>query len=173
MAPSDSVWYAALTAEGIGRWNLTTSYPSSVVLPSCSASGSDVYCVGGTDQNGNPVNSAFYASLSPDGVGQWIPTTAYPLPATGQSCGASGGYVYCVGGASTGGQTISYSNAVYYAKASSTGVGTWGEAPDYPRDTGTNCAVTSGYIYCVGGFDDSAQGENDIVNYAPLGSLTA
>jgi hypothetical protein len=171
MAPSDTAWYAGLSATGIGAWNRTASYPNIVALPSCAEWGGYIYCVGGADSNSNPLSNAFYASLTAQGIGQWIPTTGYPLPATGQSCATSGGYIYCVGGATTGGQTASYTNAVYYAPVSASGIGTWKEATDYPNTVGTSCAVSFRYIYCVGGFDSSVEGENDAVNYASLATL--
>jgi hypothetical protein len=173
VAPSDSAWYAQLSPTGIGAWTRTTSYPSSAFLPSCTGAGGFIYCVGGADPNGNPLGDAFYASLAPSGIGQWVPTTGYPLPATGQSCNTAAGYIYCVGGATTGGQSIAYTNAVYYAPISSSGIGTWTEAQDYPDSIGTSCAISSGYIYCVGGFDGSTEGENSMVGYASLSTLRA
>jgi len=172
VAPSNSVWYAQLTSSGIGRWNKTTAYPADSYLPACFTEGHDIFCIGGVDSSDNPLGSAYYASLSRSGVGQWIPTTAYPLPSTGQACAVSESYVYCVGGATSGGQYATFTSAVYYAKISSSGIGTWKGGPDYPTSVGTTCAIYSARLYCVGGYDGSAQGENNKVFYAPLSSIS-
>jgi hypothetical protein len=169
--PTDTSWYAALSQTGIGRWNLTTSYPEGTYLPSCAASGNRVYCVGGVDTNSNPLGEAYYAALNSAGVGEWVPTTNYPLPSTGESCEISGGYIYCVGGATTGGQTTSYTDATYSAPISSSGIGTWKGGPDFPEPLQTSCAIIGGGIYCVGGFDESSAGVTNLVRYASLSSF--
>jgi hypothetical protein len=171
VAPSNSVWYAQLTSSGIGRWSKTTAYPANSYLPSCFTADSDIFCLGGVDSSDNPLGTAYYASISSTGVGEWIPTSAYPLPATGQACAVSDGSVYCVGGATSGGQYAAYTSAVYSAPISSSGIGSWKEGPDYPVSVGTSCAIASTRIYCVGGYDTSAQGEDDYVYFAPLSSI--
>ena len=171
VGPSSSNWYAPLSETGIGTWKQTTTYPTNAYLPSCFIAGSYIYCVGGVDSGDNPIGNAYYASLSSSGVGQWVQTTSYLLPSTGPSCAASRGYVYCVGGATTGGQTPSYSNAVYMAPVSSAGIGTWTAGPNFPIGVATSCAIGGGRMYCVGGFDGSSKGENNAVVYASLSSL--
>jgi hypothetical protein len=103
---------------------------------------------------------------------QWVPTTAYSLPATGQSCAFSDGFVYCVGGATSGGQSAAYTSAVYFALVSTSGIGAWKNGPDYPLSVSTNCAIASGRLYCVGGYDSSAEEEDNNVNYASLSSIS-
>ena len=172
VAPSSSAWYAELSPSGIGNWSKTTAYPLNTYLPSCFTAESGIFCIGGVDSSDNPLGNAFYATLSSSGIGQWVPTTASPLPATGQSCTFSDGFVYCVGGATSGGQSAAYTNAVYFASVSTSGIGAWKEGPDYPLSVGTNCAIASGRLYCVGGYDGSTEGENNNVNYAPLSSIS-
>ncbi len=171
VAPSSSSWYAQLTSTGIGAWSKTASYPTNAYLPSCFATGQVIYCIGGVDSSDNPLGNVYYASLSGSGIGDWIPTTAYPLPATGQACSASMGYVYCVGGATSGGQSASYTNAVYATTISSEGLGTWTSGPDFPSSVATTCITSSGYLYCIGGFDASYLGVEGAVRYASLASL--
>jgi len=172
VAPSNSVWYAQLTPTGIGHWSRTAPYPSNSYLPTCFTAGHYIYCLGGVDSSDNPLGNAYYATISANGLGEWVPTTSYPLPATGQACAVSGNYVYCVGGATTGGQDASYTNAVYYAAVSSSGIGAWTEGPDYPASVGTACAIASARLYCIGGYDGSTQGENSNVYYATLSSIS-
>ena len=171
--PSDTAWYAPLSSTGIGSWNQTSSYPAGTYLPSCTASGDKVYCVGGVDSNGNPLGNSFYAALGPKGIGEWIPTTSYPLPSTGQACDIAGGNIYCVGGATTGGQTLSYTDATYFASISSTGIGQWTDGPSYPEPIQTSCAILGSIIYCIGGFNESPAGVSPYVRYALLASFGA
>jgi len=169
--PTNSVWYAPLSSSGIGEWSLTTPYPANVYLPSCFASGSEVYCVGGEDGNDNSLGTAYYATLSSSGVGAWTSTTSYPVAGTGQACVISSGNILCVGGETAGGSSPSYTNAVYYASISSGGIGAWKQSQGYPISVQTACAALSGDIYCMGGFDGSSVGENNFVEYASLSSL--
>jgi hypothetical protein len=173
---SSSVWYAQLSSSGISSWTLTTSYPSNVYIPVCSAANSYIYCVGGADINDNSLNTVYYAELTGTGVGAWSQTTSYPVSESGQACVASSENIYCVAGVTAEGSSSSspsYTNAVYYAPVSSGGVGTWKQAANYPISVETTCAVSSGNLYCVGGFDGSSAGENNAVDYASLVSLAS
>jgi len=169
--PTNSVWYAPISASGIGKWGLTAAYPVSVQFPSCFASGSEIYCLGGADANGNSLGTAYYATLSSSGVSAWTSTTSYPVAGSGQACVISSGDILCVGGETSGGSSPTYTNAVYYAPISAGGIGTWKQSPNYPVSVGTTCVGLSGDIYCVGGFDQSSVGANNFVEYASLASL--
>ena len=172
VAPSSSAWYAKLSPSGIGNWSRTTPYPLNSYLPSCFVAESSIFCLGGVDSSDNPLGAAYFATLSGQGIGQWVPTTAYPLPATGQACASSSGTVYCVGGTTSGGQSAAYTNAVYFAPVAASGIGAWKEGPDYPSSVGTTCATASGRLYCVGGYDGDTEGEDGNVNYASLSSIS-
>lgn len=168
---TNSVWYAPLSSSGIGNWSLSTPYPANLYFPSCFASNGYIYCLGGADGNDNSQSTDYYAALSSTGVGTWTQTTAYPLQASGQACAFSSGYIYCVGGEEDP-SSNSYTNAVYYAAVSPGGIGTWKQGSNYPLSVGTTCVISSGYLYCVGGFDGSSAGENSATYYIPLTSLT-
>jgi hypothetical protein len=172
---TSSVWYAPISSSGIGTWVHTTSYPENVYYPTCFVANGYVYCLGGADSNDNSLSTDYYAPLSSSGVGTWTQTTAYPVQETGQACVISSGYIYCVGGETNGGSSNSnpsYTNAVYYAPVSVSGIGTWKQAGVYPNSVGTNCALYSGAIYCVGGFENNA-GETNAVYYSSLTALTS
>jgi len=169
--PTNSVWFAPLSSSGIGNWSLTTAYPTNVYYPVCYTAASDIYCLGGADDNGNSLGTSYYATLSPSGVGAWTSTTAYPVSGTGQACVISSGNILCVGGETSGGNSPSYTNAVYYAPISSVGIGTWKQSTSYPISVGTTCVALSGNIYCVGGFDGSSTMEDNVVEFASLASL--
>jgi hypothetical protein len=91
-------------------------------------------------------------------VGQWLPTTSYPLALNGQSCVTSGPnsaiVLYCIGGVDSSG--TDYGNA-YYASLNSgiykSGVpDPWTSASQYAQSVAyLKCAVYSGTDYCVGG----------------------
>lgn len=166
---TNSVWYAPISSSGIGSWSLSLSYPQNIFFPSCVASSSDIYCIGGVNGNDNGVNSVYYATLSSGGVGTWTKTTNYPSSLVGQACAISSGYIYCVGGES--GQN-SYSDAVYYAAISSTGVGAWQKAANYPVNVETTCVASSSDLYCVGGFVSGSTGETASTFYAALSSIS-
>jgi hypothetical protein len=85
----------------------------------------------------------------------------------------SSGDILCVGGETSGGQSPTYTNAVYYAPVSAGGIGTWKQSTSYPVSVGTECVALTGDIYCVGGFDGSTAGANNFVEYASLASLTS
>ena len=170
---TNSVWYAPLSASGIGQWSLTTAYPANVYFPSCFVTGSDIYCLGGADTNNNSLGTAYYATVSSSGVGTWTSTQSYPAAGSGQACVVYSGDVLCVGGESGGGSSPSYTNAVYYAPISSGGIGTWKQLTSYPIGIGTTCVPLSADIYCIGGFDGSSVGENNYVEFASLASLTS
>jgi len=169
--PSNSVWFAPISSAGIGNWSQTTMYPANDYFPSCFAYGGYVYCIGGADSDGNSLTTSYFSPLTASGVGPWTQTVAYPVAATGQACAISAGVIYCVGGETAGGSSPSYTNAAYYAQASSGGIGAWKQSPSYPNSVGTTCAISSNYLYCVGGFDGSSVGENNVVNFASLTSL--
>jgi len=166
---TNAVYFAKLSSAGVGTWNPTTSYPTIIGFQSCLVSGGYVYCVGGrTDVSPYIINAVYYAKLSSTGVGTWMSTTIYPTGINAQSCVVSGGYVYCVAGFPGGAADAS---AVYFAKLSSSGVGTWREATNsYPTTIeALSCVVSGGNIYCVGGSLNGGPGTS-AVHFAKLSS---
>jgi len=166
-AYSNSVWYAQLSTSGIGQWAPSTAYPANVLLPSCFSAGGYIYCVGGADQSNNAVNAAYYASLSPSGVGGWTKTTSYPQADSGVACVVSSGSIYCLGGQ---GNVNSYTNAAFVASVSSGGIGAWKRVGNYPESLEPTCLGLSNNIYCVGGFDSTSA--SGATYYAPLSSFS-
>jgi N-acetylneuraminic acid mutarotase len=139
-----------VAASGVGVWTGTTSYPTTILSQSCVVSGAYVYCVGGF--NPSITSVVYFGKLSSSGVGTWKSTTSYPTTIGEQSCVVSGGYVYCVGG--NPGVSPYITSAVYFAKLSSSGVGTWKVTTSYPTIIeDQSCVVSGGYVYCVGGYN--------------------
>lgn len=167
----NEVYYASLNNGAIsGSWTRDASYGIAVDNLSCVVYNGYVYCVGGYTGSAQ-TNQVWYAQLGPSGgiTGSWMQTTDYGSATGGDtsgnggvatnlmSCAVSGGYDYCVGGTNS----TTYSDAVYYAQLSSSGVGAWHKTSDYGAPTdieGSGCATDSGYIYCVGGYNGGYQG---------------
>ncbi len=177
--PRNAVYTSSAVSSSSGNitgWTLGLNlYPQNIGGQSCVASSGYVYCIGGTyDNASDDVNASYYAPLSSNGVvGTWSATKSFPIPVDSQSCAASSGYIYCVGGfgEALGTNATSFpSNFVYYAPLSSSGIGSWSKSTSYPEGIYLpSCFAASGYIYCVGGVDISG-GALSADYYAPLSS---
>ncbi|MDA4118320.1 MAG: hypothetical protein OK455_08250 [Thaumarchaeota archaeon] len=149
----NNVYSSPVSSPGLGPWSGAAAYPLPIAATSCVASSGYIYCVGGFDNNGNEVDSTYYASLS--NLNSWTSTTPYPTAVDSESCVAYSAYVYCVSGETeNGGNPNNPINEVYYAQLSSSGIGAWSAASAYPVPLAAlSCVQSSGDIYCVGGFD--------------------
>ena len=141
-----AVYYAPfLAGGGLGAWTAASPYPFPVYGLSCSASGSDLFCLG---SQSSPTSQTFMGAVSGATI-RWSESTSYPVPVQGQACAGSQGFLYCVGS-----QAPPYVG-VYSSNLSSSGFSTWNNetATDpYPITTfGLSCVVANGYLYCVGG----------------------
>ena len=161
----DLVYYARLSSSGVGQWASTTRYPTTMDVPSCSASLDYVYCIGGW--NGSKITAdVYYARLSSNGVSSWNSTAKYPFPVEDQSCTTDSDYIYCVGGFNG----TSSTSASYYSRLLPSGGinGTWVPGGSYPAGIGyPDCVAASGYIYCIGGYN---HGNTNEAYYAPFSS---
>ena len=138
---------------------------------SCVASGGYIACVGGVTSSG-VTSAVYYGPLaSSGGVTSWTKSqNSYPTPIADQSCVASGGDIYCVGG-STGNGYLPTS-ATYYATFDSSGVGSWTATTPYGSSptpiANESCVVLISSIFCVGG--NTGTGPTSAVYYAALTS---
>lgn len=88
-------------------------------------------------------------ALATVSLGEWTPTTNYPLQVAGESCFVYSNNAYCLGGFDVKGKD--YANS-YYAPLSSSGIGAWTPTKPYPADLDSmSCALWSATVYCVGG----------------------
>jgi len=163
---TNSVYYAPLTASGVGVWTQTTSYPIPIVASSCVIASGYIYCVGGystsllSNATAGPV---YYAPISPSGVGNWTATTSYPIAISAESCVQGSGEIYCIGG--TNDNSASATSAVYYASLSSAGIGAWTTTTSYPVPiSDESCVIWTGELYCIGG--DTNFATTNLVYYA-------
>jgi hypothetical protein len=164
---TDSNYFAATSATGLGAWLPTASYPVPIEHQTCVVDSDRVYCVAGYELSNSgliPRAEAYFASLSPTGVANWAETTAFPTIAVSW-CVASAGYIYC--------RWDSRDSPVYYAPLSASGIGTWQTTGTPPTDT-HGCVSDGGYIYCFGGaLCPSGDPDGDCYSpsyYAPLTS---
>jgi len=131
------LYYAPLTATGIGTWASTTPFPNANVSR-CVASAGYIYCLSDT---------AYYAPLSSSGVGAWTQTSGPPTNTRG--CVAVGGYAYCFGGGNcppSGPDSDCYSPS-YYAPLSAAGIGPWKTTTALPTAVSANFASAGSYLY--------------------------
>ena len=164
---TNAVYFATLSSSGVGSWSTTTNYPMTIYGQSCVVDSGSVYCIGGFTSSTGSINAVYFASLSPSGVVSWSATTNYPTTIQDQSCVASSGFVYCIGG-TTVPCCLSNPNGVYFAPLSSSGVGSWSATANYPTTIyGHSCVVDSGLAYCIGGIATSS---TNAVYFAPLSS---
>ena len=145
-----------------GPWRATTSYPlvidgtSGVAGQPCIQSNGTVYCIGGQDGSGDPSSQVYSAPLTDQGIGNWTQApNSYPTTIMFQPCVGSGGYVYCVGGIYNGdADEVAFA---YYAPLTSSGLGQWRPTASYPIPVDSQaCVASSGYVYCVGGENETA-----------------
>lgn len=166
---SSKVFYAQLSANGVGPWKETTDYGAAsgdagsggvnISSQACVDDNGTIFCVGGTVDY-SPVSDVFYANLTSSGVGPWTETTDYGassgdkgtggVPIYGTTCTVYLSTLICVNGDTTGN---SGTNGVYYAKdpvdlvwiptAPFPGAGYW-EFCDVP-------SPSSPHMVCAGG----------------------
>jgi trimeric autotransporter adhesin len=167
-----SVYYASLSASGVGTWVQTTNTTGASNSQSCFISGSYLYCVGGNyGISTMTTRNVVYAPISSAGVGNWTNTTLYPVPVDYENCVTSGSYVYCIGGTQYVGG-YSWTSAAYYTSISpSGGLGVWTSTTVYPNGISPSpCVSSGGYVYCMNGFNYPEGVNNGSVFYAPLSS---
>jgi hypothetical protein len=95
----------------LSAWTESTPYPTDIIAQSCVTSSTQIYCVGGILTGGTTTDTAYYAGVSPSGLGAWQAGGLFPQSVSTE-CVATSGAVYCVGGYdSTNGPTATS----YYA----------------------------------------------------------
>ena len=163
---TSAIYSAPVSHGGVGDWIPETSYPTNLEASSCAASGGYITCIGGLTDIGVSTNMVYSASLSSGTVGTWKATTSYPITVEGESCVGTAGYLTCVGGQFNAQHSNYLTSAVYYDNVSSGVLGSKWKATTNATSalTFVPCAVSGGYIYCIGGH--LASGE--AVNYAAI-----
>jgi hypothetical protein len=167
---SNATYFAAISSTGVGKWEATTSYPSTIDDASCVASGGFIFCIAGYTALGpRAINTTYFAPVSSSGIGAWTAGTTFPTSDYGASCVTVGGFVYCIGGIAGSGDAT---DAVYYAPLSpSGGIGAWSTGESYPTGIVTSCVATGNVIACVSGSTSAGvEGRTGAVYYTAVGS---
>ena len=143
------VYYAPVSSSGIGTWMKTTPFPHIDPSPRCMISYGYIYCVSaklnGTGSGFTDVPDAYFAELSPSGVGTWSQTTAPPTETAG--CSAINGYAYCFGGAGCPPIPGDCYSPTYFAPLSPSGIGAWKSTFELPTAGYAVYTTAESYIY--------------------------
>jgi hypothetical protein len=144
---SDAIYYAPLSASGIGGWKTTGRPPTNTA--GCVSDGGYIYCFGGgscnlQDPGGGPAGDpggdcyspSYYAPLTAAGIGDWKSTA--PLPTSGSARFVNAGsYVYFL------------STPTFAARLSPNGISSWETVANYPNGLRPrSCFGTADHIYC-------------------------
>ena len=162
---TDQISRSKLTGGSLGSWGTTTSYSNGGVQGIGSiAVGGYLYAIGGN--NGSTQEAAAeYATINSNGtVGSWTSTSSMTIPRTYHGLTAYNGYMYAVGGSTTGWSKVS---SVEYAAINSNGtLGSWSTTAALSTAIDSSTAVAyNGYLYLLGGNTGSA---TNVVSYAPI-----
>lgn len=166
-----TVYYAPLNADGsVGSWTATTSLPTATGMNTAIAYNGYLYSIGGAD-TGFSAN-VYYAPINADGsVGAWTTTPSAPSSKYGQYSYIYDGYIYYVGGWTN---TVTY-YAPIYANGS---LGSWQTTASLISTSGlryVSGATYNGYMYILGGREESTSSDVATVQYAkiqPPGAIT-
>jgi N-acetylneuraminic acid mutarotase len=162
-ASQSTVYYAKLNADGtIGAWQ-TNANALPLILDSFSTvvANGYIHLIGGYSSSTGLLQSTVYSGkINGDGtVDAWTSAGNGSLPALREYGNAvvNNGYVYYMGGQTTGGVNQS---TVYYAKLNGSGVvGAWSTSTHALPDirSGAGSIVANGYIYELGGTNGATQ----------------
>jgi len=174
---SNTAVYAKVNADGsTSPWTTSgNTLPQGIITPAGTAANGYAYVIGGRNNTNTPQTTTYYSKLNSDGsIGTWQ-TNASTLP-SGVACASSvaaNGYIYVLGGESSGGNSICSGTAVstvYYAKLNADGsTSSWiTNSNSLPNTRSSATAVVAnGYVYVVGGGNNVPQTS---VYYAKLNS---
>jgi len=147
---TSAVYFAPLTASGMGEWTRTYDYPFGIYEQSCTVLQGYIYCVGGIGPNSTAVSTVEYAQLSSSGIAGWRTASSYPIDVAAESCSGYAERLYCVGGLNLTSIAI---NSVYSTPLNGTELSWTGET-GYPTSVaGQSCIVRYPGFYCIGGLN--------------------
>ena len=150
---TSAVYFAPLTASGMGPWTRAADYPFGVYDQSCAVMQGYVYCVGGVGSNSSIVSAVEYAQLSPSGISRWMTATSYPVVVAAESCSGYAARLYCVGGLNATSIAV---GSVYDGSLNGSQLG-WTEDTVYPTPVaGQSCLVQYPGLYCIGGLNSTS-----------------
>jgi hypothetical protein len=172
-------YHAKAYADGTtGAWTTTASTITGVVnLAGLTVANGYAYLIGGEDSGTTPRSTTFYTKINTDGtLGTWTSGSTLVVPTDATTAVSANGYLYLIGGVTTGGSAL---KNVYYAQVSSSGsIGSWTTSTNVlPNASGVfwgSAAASNGYIYLTGGASGSAGSPTVLqsVYYASLSRIS-
>lgn len=153
---TDTTEFATLRPAGYTTpYTATTTFTTGRSFFASAVHNGNIYVSGGlsNDTQNQVTNTVLYAPLNANGTtGTWQTTTVLPVSRYGHGMHAYNGYMYLLGGVTSGGIT----NAVHYAPINTNGtIGAWTAASSNFTTARVNfgSAVYNGYLYVAGGTD--------------------
>jgi hypothetical protein len=141
--PIPDVYYAQLSANGVGTWYQTTPYPIALASPSCVQSSGNIYCVGGYDLSLLSHANAYVGAISSSGAVSWANATSYPVPVDVNSCVSDFSNMYCIAGRQSIQSGVSVMGSDYYAPLLAPGTAPGPTPPPVSTTTTTTTSTTS------------------------------
>lgn len=150
-----TTYYAKLSADGtVGAWNTATALPAARFSHGTVAYNGYIYVFGGLNSGFTSQTTVYSIKANPDGTlaSAWTTPTALPVGLASSNGIIANGYVYLVGGFTSG-----YEDDIYYSKLNIDGtLGSWSTVTNALNASGGGdenfqSFVANGYLYAVGG----------------------
>ena len=169
---STDVQYAKINSDGtFGNWKSTENFMTERASHTSVVHNGYLYILGGMYNNGSNqyLHDVQYTKINQDGsLGIWNSTQDFVTARMEPSSVVYHGYLYLLGGWIND-VPAQFLNDVQYAKINSDGtLGNWNNTTSFPTARyGHSSVVNNGYLYVLGGCDDSGHYLND-VHYAKI-----
>ncbi len=157
---------------GVGAWRRTTTLPSARLYHTSVAYNGYIYVIAGTDNN-SPRNDVRVAPINTNGtLGTFVATTSFATARFGPTSVAYNGYLYVIGGYLSSGIGLS---DVQVAPINADGtLGAFAATTSLPTARIDHTSVAyNGYLYVIGGFDDSYLSDVQVAPINADGTLGA
>jgi len=153
-------------SSALSTWTTTSALTAGASTPrvrggSIAANGY-IYQLGGVDGTGATVATTQYAKQNADGtLGSWTATTSLPTTIRQFQPVVANGYIYVIGGRDNSNTALS---STYYAKLNADGsIGIWNTGLPIPSVRfGSGTVYYNGYMYVIGGFNNSAAAQSTV-----------
>lgn len=154
------------TSGEVGSWATTSGTAAPRPEGTAVSANGYMYLIGGFDGSAT-YDSVYYAKILADGsLDTWQATTSLPQERAFHGSIVANGYLYVIGGDDSSNVAT---DTVYYARLKTDGtVGSWQTTTvlSNPRSD-FGIATSNGYVYVVGGLDDTGASNNSVL-YAKL-----
>jgi hypothetical protein len=156
---NDVVYQCPITSTGLGTWVATTTMlPDPFFYGNAFLTSSGIYTVGGIDGAAGATGSSQinYIPIQNNVLLTWNKRYTLPTVLSNGAVVENSGYIYVIGGYTTGAGTPS--NAVYASYYNQqNGLGSWNGVPSLPVALQDIAAISlNGYIYVFGGYNGTA-----------------